>query len=64
MQSAISLRIDSELKKQLENIAKDDRRSLNNLISIALEEYVLRKNRRNDLSIHGIEIANISIPKK
>lgn len=36
----ITFTIDKELKNKAESIAKDERRSLSNLINIALEEYI------------------------
>lgn len=43
-----SIRIENELKIELEKIAKIERRSLNNLIGIALADYVRRYNRKNN----------------
>lgn len=36
--------ITKEIKEQLEHMAKEDRRSLSNYISIILEDYVKHKN--------------------
>lgn len=44
----ITFTIDKELKTKAESIAKSERRSLSNLINIALEEYIknnIHKNR-------------------
>lgn len=42
-----SIRIETELKTELEKIAKIERRSLNNLIGIALADYVRRYNHQH-----------------
>lgn len=41
-----TLRIDEELKKKLEQIAYEDKRSLNMLINIILENYVKEKEKK------------------
>lgn len=41
-----TLRIDEELKKKLEQIAYEDKRSLNMLINIVLENYVKEKEKK------------------
>lgn len=41
----VSLIIDRDFKKALQELAKQDRRSLNNLINIALQDYY-KKNKK------------------
>lgn len=42
-----TLRIDEELKKKLEQLAYEDKRSLNMLINIILENYVKEKEKKD-----------------
>lgn len=43
-----TLRIDEELKKKLEDIAYEEKRSLNMMINVILEEYVKTKEKKED----------------
>lgn len=36
----LTIRIDTELKKQIEELARNDNRSINNLINVILMKYV------------------------
>ena len=41
-----ALTIDKKTKKQLEDIAKHDKRSLNNLVCLILEEYLQNEGKK------------------
>lgn len=43
-----TLRIDEELKKKLEDIAYEEKRSLNMMINVILEEFVKQKEKENN----------------
>lgn len=43
-----TLRIDEELKKKLEEIAYEEKRSLNMMINVILEEFVKQKEKENN----------------
>lgn len=43
-----TLRIDEELKKKLEEIAYNQKRSLNMMINVILEEYVKEQEKKED----------------
>ncbi len=43
-----TLRIDEELKKKLEDIAYEEKRSLNMMINVILEEFVKTKEKKEN----------------
>ncbi|MFH1996730.1 MAG: hypothetical protein ABIJ27_07065 [Candidatus Omnitrophota bacterium] len=53
----VTLRMDHELKKRLEFIAKEERRSFSNQINVAIEEWVRIKNELHPQFIKDIKEA-------
>jgi predicted transcriptional regulator len=52
MNDYLGMRIDPDLKEDLETIAKKQRRKLTNLVTLILEDYVIL-NLKKRKSIHG-----------